>query len=457
MMGRLRAWCRQQAALRLLYRTLTLRAIREKSMRRHAESLVSGFTFAPGEGWTHIVPVIEAQAMQPCRLPLTPTAHGVNVVGYLRGEFGLAESARAYARALMGYGVSVSLYNLELGVAHSMADTSLVDRFDTDLPEKIAIIFINPDYFATALREIGEAKLDGKYVIACWFWELERVPDHWQPVFAQVDEVLVASSFIEQAVRNASDRPVLRAPIPLVPLARADVDKAGFGLDPHAFLFLFTFDFNSWMERKNPAAVMEAFQRAFPRGDEHVQLLIKTSNANLHPQRFRELLDWAQGDARIVIRNGVITREQMTALQACCDAYVSLHRAEGFGMGMAECMQLGKPVIATNWSGNMEFMDEDSAALVRHTLIPVSAEEYPDGQGQRWAEPDTTHAAEWMGRLARDPVFAAALGERGRRHVHEVLSPDRVAAEIVARVDHIHSRWSASADDHAGFDARRGE
>ena len=162
-------------------------------------------------------------------------------------------------------------------------------------------------------------------------------------------------------------------------------------------------------------------------------------------------------DPRVIVRNDVITREQLTALQASCDAYVSLHRAEGFGMGMAECMQLGKPVIATSWSGNMEFMDADSAALVRFTLVPVKPGQYPFGEGQRWAEPDATHAASLMAKLAGDPEAATQLGERGRLHVQRVLSPERVARQIMERVSVIMSDANAlAASNQTHGNAQRG-
>lgn len=389
--------------------------------------------------------------------PVQTTTHGVNLVGYLRGEFGLAESARMYARALMAANVRVALHDLELGVPHSMADDSLGGKFRTDLPEQVVIIFINPDYFDAAVQEIGEAKLRGKYIIACWFWELERLPETWLPALKRVDEVMVASGFIADAVRQCSSIPVLHAPIPLAAMDRADIGREAFGIDEEAFVFLVTFDFNSWIERKNPQAAIGAFRTAFPLGSEPAQLLIKTSNGHLHPELLQALIDQVSDDARIVIRNGVITRQQLTALQACCDAYVSLHRAEGFGMGMAECMQLSKPVIATGWSGNMEFMHAECAALVGYELVAIQAGQYPFGEGQRWAEPDLAQAAQWMALLATNRALAAEIGERGRANVEAVLSARRVVEKITMRLDEIAASTPCTAGNHMNFDAQRGE
>lgn len=431
---RLVGWCRQQRTLKCLHALLTLRALRGRIRARQAQLLLARHAFVRTEAWFRSIP-----AEKPQRVLSSAGSCGVNVVGYLRGEFGLGESARMYARALIDSGVSVALHTLDLGVPHSMADTTFDGKFCTDLPAQVVIIFINPDYFDAAVREIGSAKLQGKYVIACWFWELERLPDTWLPVLSRVDEILAASAFIADSVAAVSTLPVLQAPVPLPAMSRADISRAAFGMASDAFVFLFTFDFNSWVERKNPQAVLQAFGQAFPLGTERVQLMIKTSNGHHHVDALRALVAQVSADPRIIVRNDVITREQLTALQAGCDAYVSLHRAEGFGMGMAECMQLGKPVIATAWSGNMEFMDAGCAALVDYTLVPVKPGQYPFGEGQRWAEPDVAHAASWMVKLAGDPEAASKLGERGRQHVQHVLSPARVASRIMARVGAIVS------------------
>lgn len=445
-------WCRQQKVIRAVYSALAARPLRARLHALQLRQLLSRHAFVRTESWNRIVPAarVPSRAVQ-------GDVHGVNIAGYLRGEFGLAESARMYARALIAAQVPVALYDLELGVPHSMADASLEGMFTTDLPERVVIIFINPDYFAAAVREIGEAKLRGKYVIACWFWELEHLPATWLPVLEQVDELLVASHFIGDAVRRCSNIPLLHAPIPLADMNRADVGREEFGMQTGLFSFLVTFDFNSWIERKNPQAVIQAFRRAFPAGDEQVQLLIKTSNGHLHGELLKSLVSQVSDDPRILIRNDVISHEQLTALQVSCDAYVSLHRAEGFGMGLAECMQLGKPVIATGWSGNMEFMHAGCAALVDYELVPIKAGQYPFGEGQRWAEPDVSHAARWMARLAGDRAEAAKLGELGRLHVEAVLCPTRVVDMLLARMNELNTRLPESAGIPPNFDAQRGE
>lgn len=254
-----------------------------------------------------------------------------------------------------------------------------------------------------------------------------------------MDEILVASAFVEQAVRKVTDKPVLRIPMPLGTIEDSGLQRADFGLPETAFIFLVTFDFSSRMERKNPEAAIRAFRAAFPPERRDVRLLVKSSNGYRFPHWIKRIFELAEGDDRIIIRDDVIDRAHLNALQRCCDAYVSLHRAEGFGMGLAECMAIGKPVIATGWSGNMEFMDATSAALVDFSLVAVGEGEYPGGEGQRWADADVAQAAALMRRLADDPAAAAALGSAGRQHVEAILSAPVAAARIIERLKELRT------------------
>lgn len=379
---------------------------------------------------------------------------GVNILGYIHGQFGLAEAARSYARALIENGVPVALHDIDLGLPNARDDHALDAYVDSSMPHAVSIIFVNPDYLAEALASIGQARLQGRYLIACWFWELESIPPAWVPALDLVDEVLVATAFIEQAVRRVSVKPVIRVPMPVGAPQDSGLQRADFGLPEDGFVFLATFDFSSRMERKNPDAAIRAFRQAFPVERRDVCLLLKSSNGHRFPHWLKHVLALAEGDERIIIRDEVIEREHLNALQRCCDAYVSLHRAEGFGLGLAECMALGKPVIATAWSGNMEFMDVDSAALVDFTLVPIGEGEYPSGVGQRWANPDTAQAARWMQRLADDPSSASRLGNRGREKVEQMLSARSAAERIVACARQIQKQAPHPADDHTDVEVR---
>ncbi len=365
--------------------------------------------------------------------PTLGASVGINILGYIRGEFGLAESARMYARALINAGVPVSLYDLDMGLPHSWQDRSMDGFIDQRMPHRVTVVFVNPDHLEAALEHVGRACMEGHYVIACWFWELEVIPRSWLSAIELVDEIMVASQFIENAFRRITDKPIMRLPLPLSDRRDSGLQRHDFGLDPDNFIFLFTFDFHSFVNRKNPQAVVHAFQQAFPNGCENVGLVLKSSNGHMYPEQMRELLTLVVGDSRILLRDEVIEKMHVRALQRCCDVYVSLHRAEGFGLGLAECMSLGKPVIATGWSGNMEFMTESNCCLVDYDLVPVAGG-YPDSDGAYWAEPRVASAADAMRLLANDPERARALGVVARDNICLQLSPSGAARRLLARV-----------------------
>lgn len=383
-------------------------------------------------------------------------AVGVNAFAYVRGRFGIAEGARLYSRALLLAGYPIAIHDIAIDVPHDMGDTSLDHQVaqEFDASYAVNLIFVGPDYFRQAIENIGREQLAGRYTIACWYWELENFPEPWLPALTEVDEIMVSSDFVRRAIQRVTDKPVLLVPLPVSEAPSSGLQRADFGLAEDAFLFLTSFDFNSYVARKNPEAVIEAFVRAFPEGGHDVQLLIKSSNGHRHPEKLRALLNAAKRSSRVVVRDDVLDREDMLALQRCSDAYVSLHRAEGFGLGLAECMGLGKPVIATAWSGNLEFMTAENSCLVDFHLVPVNEGEYVHHEGQRWAEPDIAHAAVYMRRLASDRAYAAAIGARAARDVREHLAPTVVAQAIIDRLEALPR--SVTADPAALAQSNRG-
>lgn len=390
------------------------------------------------EAWTLRLPHAKRGA---CRNASTPSPAesaglpGVNVIGFLSGSLGLGGSARAYVQALESGGCPLALNDVVIGSDGRVSFGSVPVR----LPHKINLLFVNPDVLPDLLASTDVDLYTGRHTIACWFWELESVPAAWQQALHDVDEIMAASTFIRDAFVRAPAKSVTLAPLPLPARRDSGIGRREFGIPERAFVFLASFDFNSHVHRKNPAAVVEAFRRAFPRCRENVVLFIKTSQGDRHLDALGELLALASGDPRILVRDGIIDEGHLQALERCADAYVSLHRAEGFGLALAECMALGKPVVATAWSGNLQFMHEDNSCLVGYRLVPIPDGHYPHAAGLRWAEPDIDEAAAHMRRLVEEPAFAEAIGRRAEADIAEALSPQRTAALIVARLRDIES------------------
>ncbi len=414
-----------------IYRWLLPRALREFLARRRNDRFCSSLAFVRGSAWA--LPDVPAPAA--CKGLARCEGRGVNIVGYLRGQFGLGVSARAYCQALMGVGYPVSLEDSRAAVPHASGDRSLEAHL-VDQPGGFAttLVFVNPDYFEEAMAARTPVKATQR-VVACWFWELPRVPEAWLGAIEAVDEIIVATEFVADAFRAVTDKPVTRVPFPLMEAAPSGLARADFGLPKDPFVFLCTFDCNSAVARKNPEAVIAAFSAAFPPGRNDVMLLLKSSNGHRNPDALRRLLDLAGGDHRILLKDDVIDVRHLQALQRECDAYISLHRAEGLGLGMAECMRLGKPVIATGWSGNLDFMNAGNSLLVDYTLVPVQPGQYPHGEGQLWAEPDVGHAAVLMRRVMDAPESVAALIAKAPGDIENGMSPQRSGAMLAAYLE----------------------
>lgn len=419
----LRAWVRSRRIVMGLYRRLPP-GLRHRVWRFLAERAMRPYSFPA---------LPRAAAPAPWPAPQT-VAHfgdvGVNLFGYFRGEFGLAESARSYARALIEAGVPVAMNDVNIDLPHAFGAFGVERHLVKDAPYPVSIVFVNPDHLEAALDAIGRDRIRHHHVVGCWFWELERVPREWLPAIEHVDGVLVASDFVREAFRQVTEKPVVKIPLSLPPVQDSGADRAAFGLDETSFIFLVTFDLHSWVERKNPWAALQAFRAAFAEGSEPVRLLIKTSNGLWHPEAFKSLVHAAAGDERIVIRNEVIDQSHVRALQRCCDVYVSLHRAEGFGLGLAECMAQGKPVIATGWSGNMEFMTAQNSCLVGYDLVDVPTGGYLHTEGQRWAQPRVDEAAAWMRRLFENRKVAQEIGQCAADDIRRALAPEATGRQM---------------------------
>lgn len=359
---------------------------------------------------------------------------GINIYGYFSRWMGLGECARLYAHALLAAGHAVALCDVDIDIPHARLDTTLAPYMGVISSFACNLIFVNPDHWEEVLPGIARNSPATGRTIGYWFWELETFPQGWLPAFDHVDEIMVSSAFVEQAIREVCDKPVTRVPLPLIVGDDSGLQRCHFGLREDDYVFFCSFDFNSSVARKNPCAVIEAFRQAFPRGDEKVALLIKSSNGDRHLALLLQLVALASADKRIVVRDDLLERADLQALHRCIDVYVSLHRCEGFGLGMAEAMCIGKPVVATAYSGNMEFMTADNSCLVDYRMIAVPPGDYPYGEGQQWADPDLGHAARHMRTLHQDRGLASRLGAQAKRDMADNFSVEACMKVLLGRL-----------------------
>lgn len=357
---------------------------------------------------------------------------GVNLLAHFCYPSGLQQGALATKASLEAAGIATSCRDVPVGV-----QTKLLPRrewlgrevYDTSL-----VIMSPVPYSEHVYERAGLDRRDGVYRIAYWSWELDTIPDEW-PTFAGLfDEIWTPTEFVADAMRTRFANPVHALPHSLAIAQVNAVPRADFSLPDNHFVFLFMFDLCSEVERKNPRGLIRAFRLAFAR-DEKVTLLIKTVRGDFDPEAFAELKTAAEG-ANIVVVNELTSRERTLGLMATCDAYVSLHRSEGFGLTLAESMLLGKPVIATGYSGNLDFMNAENSWLVDYRLVPVAGKGAIYRSG-RWAEPDEEHAAGLMREVFENSPLGRERAARGERDVASQLAPKTVGGRMKMRLDEI--------------------
>ena len=357
---------------------------------------------------------------------------GVNVSGYVAAESGMGEAVRASIRALELAGVPCSLENLASGQRNQ--DVTY-NTFSRELTHPFNLVHLNADNMEAFARSKGRARFRNRYTIGYWFWELSRFRREWISAFRYVDEVWVASRFTRSSVGEFSPVPVLHMPLALEQRSPPPLGRAHFGIPGRGFVFLFIFDVSSQIERKNPLAVVRAFRRAGFAAEDAV-LVLKFTNAGFDRAGTRQLYQEAIG-LNVLMLDGFMNRLELVGLLNTADAYVSLHRAEGFGLTIAEAMALGKPVIATSYSGNVDFMTPDNSFPVAYRLTALTRNYGPYPQGFVWAEPDLDEAAAFMKLVATDSVRARGIGERAASDVRAQFSPRAAADGMLARLREI--------------------
>jgi glycosyltransferase involved in cell wall biosynthesis len=368
------------------------------------------------------------------RAQITQTAAGspsdglaVRLTGYLGHTLGLGAAARGYAQALSAAGVPVRTVSVPLH--HLALPVELADEYGRHVFEDMVhdgahhdfeIVAVNAEELPGFVRRLGDGYFQGPR-IGIWGWEIDTIPPRWQGAFELVREIWVYSRFMAQNIGAVAPVPVAVLPPPVQPPAEPAAPER-LGVPADAFLFMFAFDYLSTIQRKNPVGLIEAFKRAFAPG-EGPRLLLKTINGPLRPLAEEEVLWAAHGRPDIHIIDRSLSSEQLNGLMAACDCYVSLHRSEGYGLTMAEAMAIGKPVIGTGYSGNLDFMNEQNSYLVEHEpgRVGPDCEIYPP-EG-RWAQPSVEHAAQLMRRVIEHPEEAAAKGERAKADIARLLSP----------------------------------
>lgn len=379
---------------------------------------------------------------------------GLNLIGFAFGELGIGEDVRMAAAACEAARIPFTVVNIHPGDTLRQKDDALAGhvargtQHQDPAPYAFNLFCLTAFDTARVFLEKGSALFDEHYNIGWWPWELPVWPKDWLVAFNLVDEVWAATAFTHRmyakAAALASPNPT---PVTLMPMAASvsrvkPVARTEIGLPSDKFLFLYIFDFNSYLARKNPFAVLKAFRKAFAQTDQSVGLVFKTMNSDPSNPQWKRFLKQCAADFRVSIIDRTMERGEVLGLVQVCDAYVSLHRSEGFGRTLAEAMLFGKPVIATDFSGNVDFLNDATGFKVGYHDVVVAPGDYPFitvEDNAWWAEPSVAHASQQL-RVAKESwsfPLAAALKQKSRM----LFSPLRTGQMMQER---LHSAADAT-------------
>jgi glycosyltransferase involved in cell wall biosynthesis len=362
----------------------------------------------------------------------------MRVAGYFKGVMGTGEHARQLLDALRTQGIPVATTTLRPDGSPEDADLAtgyhgLEGADDAGALAGFNLLCANADMVPAVAEQLGDAFFGGRYTIGFWAWEVASFPRQLLPAFEHVDEVWVGSRHVHDAVAQIATVPVVAIPQPVsMPDDAADVAPPP-GL-PDGFRFLFAFDYFSVFERKNPLATIEAFKRAFEPGS-GAALIVKAMNDHHDPSAHELVRAAAASHPDVRLLEGRLSRSERDGLMNAADCYVSLHRAEGFGYTLAESMWLGKPVIGTGYSGNLDFMTDQNSFLVDYRLVPTGAGHDPYPPEGLWADPDIDHAARLMREVFEHREEASRRGERAAAEIRASHGLDAAGRAMRERLE----------------------
>ena len=335
------------------------------------------------------------------------SSRGVNLIGYAKHALGIGEDLRSTVYALNSMKINTAIINFQPGLDKSREENTLENRIQKEHLYKTTILCMTAEENIRYVMNEGITNLKDKYVIGYWPWELPNWPKSWIWAFDFVNEIWVSSNHIKESVVKETDKPVKVMPLcvdqegyKIFQQTHEEriINRKSFNLNLDAIYICYSFDQNSYIDRKNPLDAIKAFQMAFPpyplnEVNNNVKLIIKTYPHKNISWEWQFLKEISKYDRRVEIIEKNMSRVELLSFYGCCDIFLSLHRAEGYGRCLAEALQLGLDLIATDWSGNKDFCKGDLYYPVPYKLIPLKPLEYPYWQGQFWAEPDIYSAA----------------------------------------------------------------
>ncbi|HMK80979.1 MAG TPA: glycosyltransferase [Xanthobacteraceae bacterium] len=374
---------------------------------------------------------------------------GVLFVGYAEASLGLGESFRGLLVAAATQPLDFKIYPFRVGVETRMIGPFMPERYDLRHSFDINVIEVAADQVPVVAVALGERRYRGSYNVLRTYWELPAAPPEWKPMLDGIDEIWAPNEYVRNAFRNIFAGPISVIP-PHVTLRekRQAFDRSAFNLEADRFYFIFSFDYYSSAIRKNPLGTIRAFRDAFPSEIDRVGLVIKSVGFDQEHAYIRNTIrKYAEIDPRIVLIERTMTRDEFEGLMQACDCFLSLHRAEGFGLGMAEAMLLGKAVVGTQFSGNVDFLNDETGFPVSFKLRRVEPHEYAWAHEQSWAEPDHDEAVAAIRSVRHDTQLRARKVQAGQAFIRAHYGAEPVGLAVKARLDAIRAAQAQRRKD----------
>ena len=353
---------------------------------------------------------------------------------------GLGEHLRCSIRAFRAVGAQIGVRGIyDLACDDLDLRSEILPCLVQELSPDVNVFYINGDMVEHSLAQLKGALPESAYNVIYPMWELSKYPMGWAEQLNKFDEIWAPSKFTYESIKCAVSKPVIHMPLAGEISVPTFLGRKYFGIPETSFAFLFFFDFTSYIERKNPFAVLRAFEKLSEYcPNEDLCLVIKVKGGEARKEDYTVFADYvARSKSRVLVIDQVLNDNEIKNLMRCCDCFVSLHRSEGWGIGLITAMFLGKPVVATAYSANMDFMTEENACLVGYTLCPVPAGAYPYSEGQMWAEPNICQAVDHMIKLVSNRDYARGLGENASRDIRVSFSFRAAGLRYVDRIAEI--------------------
>ena len=369
---------------------------------------------------------------------------GINFYGPLSAFSGLGTAARGYVSSLEKAKITYkivgdNIYDYSNQDLQEFRARTRVPNLDSLMSKqyRINILHYNADAIDRFFKILPMEILDNCYNIGIWTWELPSFRSDWFQYFGAVDEVWVPSNFVRDALASIAPVPVITMPHCIeLELGNGNYDRSHFGIPEDAFVFSYIFDVSSHILRKNPFALVEAFEKAFP-GNSKAVLALKFHSGQHNPEAVKKLRNLATRNRNIKIFSRFFSEAELISFKMITDCLVSPHRSEGFGLNIAEAMYLGQPVIATNFSSNTDFMNADNSYPLKYQLTAIENQSGPYLPGYVWAEPSIEHLTELMIEVFENRKEALERGQEAANLIRQNYSAEAIGNLISQRISEL--------------------